>query len=529
MKTGLGSKLLYALLLMLIINAGFAFAGKPVNAFASSRLPEKGLEGLRTSPAGIIKQSDYLKASNTGVMDHFGYAIALDGDTLVVGANDEDSNATGVNGVQGNNSAEDSGAVYVFVRSGQTWVQQAYLKASNTGAYDSFGGSVAISGDTLVVGAREEDSSATGVNGSQGNNDKPNSGAAYVFVRNGTTWSQQAYLKASNTETGNWFGNTVAIDGDTIAVSSVWEDSSATGVNSGVYNTNSLQSGAAYVFVRSGTMWSQQAYIKASNTQEDDYFGASVSLSADTLVVGAIGEGSIATGSNGDETNNDKPRSGAAFVFVRNGTTWSQQAYLKASNPDIDDWFGYAVGISGDTIVVGASGECSNATGINGDQTNNDTEDAGAAYVFVRNGTTWSQQAYLKASNTEWNMIFGGDLAISGDTLIISAYWENGGATGVNGDQSLYGVAYSGAVYLFTRIGTNWQQQAYIKASNTGSFDWFGSSVAISDKLIVIGADSERSSATGINGDQDNDDTFLSGAVYVFVTEYPVFVPCLVK
>ena len=125
--------------------------------------------------------------------------MAVSGDTVVVGAIGEDSNATGVNGDQSDNSATDSGAAYVFVRSGTNWSQQAYLKASNTGAGDHFGISVAVSGDTVVVGAHGEDSNATGVNGNQSDNSAIDSGAAYVFVRSGTNWSQQAYLKASNT------------------------------------------------------------------------------------------------------------------------------------------------------------------------------------------------------------------------------------------------------------------------------------------------------------------------------------------
>jgi hypothetical protein len=140
-----------------------------------------------------LVQQAYLKASNTEAGDQFGLAVAISGDTVVVGAPTEDSNATGVNGNQGDNNAASSGAAYVFVRNGTTWSQQAYLKASNTGAGDLFGRAVAISGDTIVVGANGEDSDGTGVNGNrQGNNSSSSSGAAYVFVRNGTTWSQQA-------------------------------------------------------------------------------------------------------------------------------------------------------------------------------------------------------------------------------------------------------------------------------------------------------------------------------------------------
>ena len=173
--------------------------------------------------------------------------MALSGDTLAVGAYGEDSNATGVNGNQANNSATGSGAVYLFTRSGTTWSQQAYLKASNTGALDQFGSSVALSGDVLAVGARGEDSNATGVNGKGANNGEPVSGAAYLFTRSGATWSQAAYLKASNTQADDRFGSSVALSGDVLAVGADREGSNATGVNGDQADNGAPNSGAAYV------------------------------------------------------------------------------------------------------------------------------------------------------------------------------------------------------------------------------------------------------------------------------------------
>jgi len=221
-----------------------------------------------------------------------------------------------VNGNQGDNTAVDSGAAYVFVRSGTTWTQQAYLKASNTGAGDAFGRSVAVSGDTVVVGAFHEDSSATGVNGNQADNSAIDAGVAYVFSRSGTTWSQQAYLKASNTEAGDRFGNSVAVSGDTVVVGAFHEASSATGVNGNQGDNTAVDSGAAYVFVRSGTTWTQQAYLKASNTGAGDAFGRSVAVSGDTVVVGASLEDSNAGGVNGNQGDNSAMDAGAAYVFV---------------------------------------------------------------------------------------------------------------------------------------------------------------------------------------------------------------------
>jgi cysteine-rich repeat protein len=229
----------------------------------------------------------YVKASNTEGSDYFGYSIALsaDGTTLAVGGVIEDSAATGIDGDQASNAAQQSGAVYVFVRSGATWVQQAYLKASNTGAGDDFGFSVALSADgsTLAVGAIAESSAATGIDGNQADNTASVSGAVYVFTRSGATWSQQAYVKASNTGTSDQFGWSVALscDGSTLAVGARLEDSAATGIDGNQADNTITDSGAVYVFTRSGATWSQQAYAKASNPGANDHFGISVALSGD--------------------------------------------------------------------------------------------------------------------------------------------------------------------------------------------------------------------------------------------------------
>ncbi|MFN0130057.1 MAG: choice-of-anchor D domain-containing protein, partial [Verrucomicrobiales bacterium] len=495
------------------------------------------LTGQGLTPLQIAQQA-YLKASNTEPQgdvetgDEFGASVAVSGHTVVVAAPWEASSATGVNGPQNDNRAFASGAVYVFVLSGTTWSQQAYLKASNTDEGDFFGWSVAISGDTLVVGARDESSSATGVNGNQSDNNADFSGAAYVFVRSSTTWTQQAYLKASNTEEFDGFGNSVAVSGNTVVVGATGEDSNATGVNGNQSDNSASSSGAAYVFVRSGTTWAQQAYLKASNSGEFDDFGQSVAVSGDTVVVGAYGESSNATGVNGNQSDNSAERSGAAYVFVRSGTTWAQQAYLKASDTepadhDGGDGFGFSVAVSGDTVVVGAPGEDSNATGVNGDPKDNSARNSGAVSVFVRNGDSWTQQAYVKASNTETFDSFGNSVAVSGDSVLVGAAGEDSIASGINGNQSDNSADSSGAGYLFVRSGTTWSQQAYLKASNSGEPDSFGDSVAMSEDKVVVGAPGEASNATGVNGNQSNNSSPLAGAAYVFetVTGDPILAP----
>lgn len=443
-----------------------------------------------------IAQQAYLKASNTGADDHFGSAVAIDGDTLVVGAPNEDSGSSGVNGNQSDNSGNDVGTVYVFVRSGGIWTQQAYLKASNPDDLDTFGTSVAISGNTIVVGAQGEDSNATGVNGNQSDDSVAQAGAAYVFVRSGTTWTQQAYLKPSTTGFNN-FGNTVAIDGDTIAIGAEGEDSASTGINGSEVGTGAPSSGAVYVFTRSGTTWSQQAYIKSSNSQSGDQFGNSVALSHDTLAVGAVGEDSAATGIGGNQGDNSASGSGAVYVFTRSGNTWSQQAYVKASNSAANSSFGGSLSLDSNTLAVG-------------------TDNASTAYVFTRSGGVWTQEALLQGANTENGDQFGISVAVHGDTLAVGASGEDSAATGINGDGANNSGSDSGALYVFTRIGTTWTQRDYVKASNGEAGDSLGSAIAVNNGTIAGGTPLEDSNATGVGGSQTDNSAADSGAVYVF-------------
>jgi hypothetical protein len=475
----------------------------------------------------LIQQA-YLKASNTDAQDNLGYSVAISGETLVIGAIGEASTATGVNGNQGDNSVSQAGAAYVFVRTGGVWVQQAYLKASNTDAGDWFGYSVAISGDTVVVGAPKEASKTTGVNGNQGDNSAQNAGAAYVFVRAKGEWVQQAYLKASNTDAGDYFGYSVAISGETVVVGAFGEASNATGLNGNEGDNSAPQSGAAYVFVRTSGVWVQQAYLKASNTGAGDFFGQSVAIYGDAIVVGAPGEASNATGVNGNQGDNSAPNSGAAYVFVRISGVWVQHAYLKASNTGVGGSFGWSVSISGDTVIVGAYGEDSNATGVNGNQGDNSAPYAGAAYVFVRTSGVWVQQAYLKASNTDAGDWFGYSVAISGDTVVVGALYESSKATGANGNQGDNSALNSGAAYVFVRISGVWAQQAYLKASNNDSLDYFGLSVAISGDTVVVGAVGEASSATGVNGNQGDNSADSAGAAYVFYSP-KIYLPIILR
>ena len=212
-------------------------------------------------------------------------------------------------------------------------------------------------------------------------------GAVYVFTRSASTWTQQAYVKASNPDANDFFGVSVALsdDGNTLAVGAR-ESSNATGIGGAQANNSALDAGATYVFIRSASTWSQQAYIKASNTQADDSFGRSVALSADgnTLAVGAYFEDSFATGIGGLQTDNSTNRAGAVYVFTRSASTWSQQAYVKASNAGADDNFGWAVALSadGNTLATASNLEDSSAIGINGNQGDNSASSSGAVYIY---------------------------------------------------------------------------------------------------------------------------------------------------
>jgi ketosteroid isomerase-like protein len=443
-------------------------------------------------------QDAYLKASNAGWGDQFGSSVAISGSTIVVGAYEEDSNQTTITNADGsassNTSAGGAGAVYVFKRDAAgDWIQDAYLKASNAGSGDHFGTSVAISGSTIVVGAYLEDSGQTTITNNDGSassdNSASSSGAVYVFKRDANgDWIQDAYLKASNAGSGDYFGTSVAISGSTIVVGAHQEDSNQTtitntdGVASG--DDSASNSGAVYVFKRDAAGdWIQDAYLKASNAQANDYFGNSVAISGSTIVVGAYEEDSsqtTITNTDGSASaNNSASNSGAVYVFKRDANgDWIQDAYLKASNAGAYDWFGQSVAISGSTIVVGAPQEDSNQTTITNNDgsasSNNSASNSGAVYVFKRDANgDWIQDAYLKASNAEYDDWFGRSVAISGSTIVVGAFWEDSNQTTITNNDGQPGhpdndsAINSGAVYVFKRDAAgDWIQDAYLKASN---------------------------------------------------------------
>jgi len=402
--------------------------------FASGNSPTTGpirLSDFRNQTITLtFDEQAKIQASDKQGSDFFGtVAISENGNTAIVGVS---SPITG----------HAAGAAYIFTRSGTSWTQQQKIQASDKQQDDYFGSSVSISsdGNTALVGASSEDTGGSAA------------GAAYIFTRSGTSWTQRAKIQASDKQQHDFFGNSVSIssDGNTALVGATYED------------TGGTNAGAAYIFARSGTTWSQQAKIQASDKQQNDVFGFSVSISSDgnTALVGAAYKGGYA---------------GAAYIFTRSGTSWTQRAKIQASDKQGSDLFGYSASISGDgnTALVGAIYEDTGGA------------DAGAAYIFTRSGTSWTQQTKIQASDKQEGDNFGWFVSISddGNTASVGAFREG---TGHPFDRE-------GAAYIFTRSGTSWTQKAKIQASDIQGGDQFGYCVGMSGdgRTAIVGAPEE--------------------------------------
>jgi len=493
--------------------------------------------------AGLESAIGYIKSTFTRTGNHFGEEITIsaDGNTMVVGAPGENGSA---------------GAIHVFSNATGAWKSQGSVNAPNNEADDRFGSAIAISanGNTMVVGAYGEDSSANGVNDAtvgQTNNGALDAGAVYVFDRisNSEAFIFRDYIKASNSDAYDQFGRAIALsaDGTILVVGAPREASAARGVNDTVVdqsNNSAFEAGAAYVFSRNSTIASfvPQDYIKAPNSDASDWFGSAIGLSTDgnILVVGATKEASAARGVNDTtlgQTDNSATNSGAVYMFSRASynESYTFMDYIKAPNSETDDFFGSAVALSadGNTLVVGAYGEDSAASGVNDTtlgQVDNTASNSGAVYSLGRasNAEAFTFQDYIKASNSETDDYFGSAVAISadGNTLVVGAYGEDSAASSVN-DTTLGQVDNSalnaGSVYVFI-LASNavaFIQKAYVKAPNSEAFDQYGDAVALSNdgNTLFVGAPNEDSSASGINDstvDQTDNFTSSSGAVYMY-------------
>ncbi len=394
-----------------------------------------------------------LTASDAQDDDYFGYSVACSGDTAVVGAAWEDG------------AGSQRGAAYVFERDqggADNWGEVKKLTASDAEDGDFFGWSVAISGDTAVTGASEEDGAGTW------------RGAAYVFQRDqggAGNWGEVKKLTASDAEDNDFFGFRVAISADTAVVGAYAEDGAG-------YNR-----GAAYVFERDqggAGNWGQVKKLTASDAEDTDYFGYSVVASGDTAVVGAYEE---------DGAGTDR---GAAYVFQRDQggpDNWGEVKKLTASDAQDGDQFGISVAVGGETAVVGAPLE---------DGAGNDR---GAAYVFGRDQggpDNWGEVKKLTASDAEDIDLFGISVAVSGDTAVAGAYLEDGAGTN------------RGAAYVFERGQGgpgNWGQVKKLTASDAEDIDYFGISVAVSGDTAIVGASYEDGAGSDC------------GAAYVFARD----------
>jgi len=389
--------------------------------------------GGESSASGQVSAAPWveLRASDGAPNDKFGVvAISSDSSTIVVGASGHKSN---------------QGAAYVFTKSGSTWSQVQELTSSDGAANDYFGGSTTISSDgsTIVIGARGHNS---------------NQGAAYVFTKSGSTWSQTQELTGSDGAVNDYFGGstTISSDGSTIVI----------GADEHKVGSNASQ-GTACVYTKSGSTWSQVQELTSSDGAADDLFGISTTISSDgsTIVVGANGH---KVGSNASQ--------GAAYVFTKSGSTWSQVQELTSSDGAANDEFGISTTVSSNssTIVIGAFGP---------------DIYAGAAYVFTKSGSIWSQTQECDGLGSD---TFSYETTISSDssTIIVGAPLQNS----------------IGAAFVYTKSGSTWSQVQELTSSDGAANDNFGlAAVSNTGSTIVIGAGGHQ---VGSNASQ--------GTAYVF-------------
>ena len=534
------------------------------------------------SATEMLQSIGYLKASNAGFADWFGWSVALSGDgqTLAVGAPAEDSNATGVNGDQHSDTSRNAGAVYVFIKDASNkWVQQAYLKASNTEQpyfntdrvleNDRFGYAVSLSddGNTLAVSAILEDSPSWGINCNQDNYETVvtppstsatstssslsssgtvtmtavdmNIGAVYIFERNNTEWAQTSYIKPHysiyHTRNGLQFGMNLALSGDgqTLAVGAALDQMStlADATITQFYPTTSESSARGCY-----------EYYPESSSSSLDLPNSSVSSTS-------ISSSSNSSSSSSAQAYRGGTRSGAVYTYIKVDDEWIEEAHIKAANASPNDLFGSALQLSfdGNTLAVGAPNEGAAGTGINADKAlerrcvrvRNDVVtditcasydpygqniylSLGAAYVFDRTDGLWQQSTYIKPDAINHQTQFGAQIALSGDgsTLAVGAPGDGATTYGVNAsptDQKISRIG-AGATYVYGRTSNTWQRQAFIKAEPHNQTIQFGSALALSftGDLLAVGTIRDHSLSVGVNGDETNTDGDSSGAAFIF-------------
>jgi hypothetical protein len=383
-----------------------------------------------------------LTASDAAFQDQFGARVAVSGDTIVVGANKDDVNGK-----------TDQGSVYVFVRSNGIWEEQAHFSSSDGAAGDQFGAAVALDGNNMVVGARFADS---------------NNGKAYAFTRSGPsgTWIEQKLTRTlfpGSSAFPGQFGYSVGISGNTIVVG-----------NPRAHGINNVPTGVAHVFVRNGATWDPQTVF--SGTSGNGLFGQAVAINGGTIIVG---DPAAFFDAPNDPNHPFGIVKGAAYVFTGAGANWSFQQQLAAPDGDQDDFFGQTVAVDGDSAIVGAPGD-----DVNG------RVDQGSMSIWVRNNNVWSQQFAITGADSAAGDNFGSDVAIRGSTAVVGALFH-----GVNSNPN------QGTAYVFSRKGGLWSQLDQLIATDGGSGDRFGVAIGLTNRTAVVGA-------FGSQG--------LSGAAYVY-------------
>ncbi len=422
---------------------GYAVAISGNEIIAGAPLQDAG--GRSSGAAYIFQKSEEsgwvesskLSDGETASEDQFGTSVAISGNIAVSGAQ------------QGDDIAPNAGAAYIFERNRILWLQRGKLTAEDGKAGDMFGNSVAISGETILVGAPGVDDAG------------PEAGATYVFVRVDGEWIQQAKLIGTDIGAFDQFGSAVTVHENTAIIGAYAKDEVGT------------DSGAAYVFVRNGNAWTQQAKLTPRDAVQGDHFGFSVSVHSDTAFIGA------------PLSNAAGPDSGAAYLFTRNGTTWRQELQLLSNDIGIGDEFGYAVDLINGAAIVGAPKE------------DRHQEDMGAAYVFVETRETWAQQAKLTASDAESGDEFGAAVALHEDTAIIGSWKDDHPPVDRFSDDKLQ--IDKGSAYSFLRDGLSWVEKRRITGGDTSRSDLFGASVAIKGSFAIVGA-SGSDSAGGNSG-----------------------------
>jgi hypothetical protein len=372
---------------------------------------------VKSAPAQITEVK--LTSSDGAQGDWFGRSVSISGDCALVGAALDENNGT------------TSGSAYVFRRDGANWVEEAKLIASDGSDSVYFGGHVSLSGDYALVGAALDDDNGT------------NSGSAYIFRREGTSWIEESKLTSSDGAMEDRFGGSVSVSGDYALVGAGWDDG------------DELDLGSAYVFRRVGAGWVEEAKLTASDGALSDYLGWSVSISGDYAIVGAAGDDD-----HGSFT-------GSAYIFRRDWSEWVEEAKLTASDGAAGDWFGVSVSVSGDYAIVGAELDDDNGSY------------SGSAYVFRRDGTKWVEDAKLLARDGSRDDYFGRSVSISGDYALVGTYPEY-----FYGD----GGPNSGSAYTFHRDRSGWLEQEKLTSSDSTEGDYFGYSVSISGEYALVGA-----------------------------------------